>query len=68
MLYSLTDAYGQIHSLPSLLNGSTFGNDTVIWQTESSWGSISESNEEIAQLRFGTCTILIVKLLQELGF
>lgn len=53
MLYrfnSLTDAYGRIHSLPSLLIGSTFGNDVVIWQTESWWGGSTESNEEMAQL------------------
>lgn len=39
-LNSLTDAYGRIHSLPSLLIGSTFGNDVVIWQTESWWGAV----------------------------
>jgi len=39
-LDSLTDAYGRIHSLPSLLTGSTFGNDVVIWQTESWWGAV----------------------------
>lgn len=49
-LDSLTHAYGQIHSLPSLLIGSTFGNDVVIWQTASWWGSHTESNEEMAQL------------------
>lgn len=35
LLNSLTDAYAQIHSLPSLLIGSTLGNAVVIWQTES---------------------------------
>lgn len=51
-LNSMTDAYGQVHSLPSLLIDSTFGKD-IIWQTESWWGSSSESNEkEIAQLLF----------------
>lgn len=50
-LNSLTDAYGRIHSLPSLLIGSTFGNDVVIWQTESWWGGSTESNEEMAQLQ-----------------
>lgn len=49
-LNSLTDAYGRIHSLPTLLSGSTFGNDGVIWQTESWWGSSVESNEEMARL------------------
>lgn len=49
-LNSLTDAYGRIHSLPSLLMGSTFGNDVLIWQTESWWGGGVESNEEMAPL------------------
>lgn len=30
--------------------GSTFGNDVVIWQTESWWGGSMESNEEMAPL------------------
>lgn len=49
-LNSLTDAYGRIHSLPTLLIGSAFGNDVVIWQTESWWGSSMESNEEMTRL------------------
>lgn len=30
LLNSLKDAYGRIHSLPSLLTGSAFGNSVVI--------------------------------------
>lgn len=48
-LKSLTDAYRQIHSLLSLLIVNTFGNDAVIWQTESCLGRSTESSEEMAQ-------------------
>lgn len=51
-LNSLTDVYARIHSVPSLLIGSSFGNAVVIWQTKSWWGSSTESNEETAQLQF----------------